>query len=59
MAQTPLTALKLASLIATVFPAGVVNVVFGRGPTVGKPLTTHEKVRMVCFMDEQYVLSVR
>lgn len=45
--QTPLTALKLASLIATVFPAGVINVVFGRGPTVGKPLTTHEKVRMV------------
>ncbi|WP_432780170.1 gamma-aminobutyraldehyde dehydrogenase [Pseudomonas corrugata] len=45
--QTPLTALKLGSLMATVFPAGVVNVVFGRGPSVGKPLTTHEKVRMV------------
>lgn len=45
--QTPLTALKLGSLMATVFPAGVVNVLFGRGPNVGKPLTTHEKVRMV------------
>ena len=45
--QTPLTALKLASLMATVFPAGVVNIVFGRGPSVGEPLTTHEKVRMV------------
>ncbi|SCZ13980.1 MULTISPECIES: gamma-aminobutyraldehyde dehydrogenase [unclassified Pseudomonas] len=45
--QTPLTALKLAALIATVFPAGVVNIVFGRGLTVGQPLTTHDKVRMV------------
>ncbi|SEO57645.1 MULTISPECIES: gamma-aminobutyraldehyde dehydrogenase [unclassified Pseudomonas] len=45
--QTPLTALKLASLMATVFPAGVVNIVFGRGLTVGRPLTTHDKVSMV------------
>jgi aminobutyraldehyde dehydrogenase len=45
--QTPLTALKLAELIAPVFPAGVINVVFGRGPSVGQPLTTHPKVRMV------------
>ncbi|MBD9680727.1 gamma-aminobutyraldehyde dehydrogenase [Pseudomonas sp. PDM18] len=45
--QTPLTALRLAELIAGIFPAGVVNLVFGRGPTVGEPLTTHPKVRMV------------
>ncbi|SDH60250.1 gamma-aminobutyraldehyde dehydrogenase [Pseudomonas panipatensis] len=45
--QTPLTALKLAELIAEIFPAGVVNMVFGRGPSVGEPLTTHPKVRMV------------
>lgn len=45
--QTPLTALKLAELIAPVFPAGVINVVFGRGPSVGQPLTTHPKVSMV------------
>ncbi|KRW58828.1 gamma-aminobutyraldehyde dehydrogenase [Pseudomonas sp. TTU2014-080ASC] len=45
--QTPLTALKLAQLIAPVFPAGVINVVFGRGATVGQPLVTHPKVRMV------------
>ncbi|MFZ5957399.1 gamma-aminobutyraldehyde dehydrogenase [Pseudomonas knackmussii] len=45
--QTPLTALRLAELMAEIFPAGVVNVVFGRGPTVGEPLTTHPKVRMV------------
>lgn len=45
--QTPLTALKLAELIAPIFPAGVVNMVFGRGPSVGQPLVTHPKVRMV------------
>ncbi|MDH0293422.1 gamma-aminobutyraldehyde dehydrogenase [Pseudomonas sp. GD04087] len=45
--QTPLTALRLAQLMADIFPAGVVNLVFGRGPSVGEPLTTHPKVRMV------------
>ncbi|WP_068829338.1 gamma-aminobutyraldehyde dehydrogenase [Pseudomonas sp. BMS12] len=45
--QTPLTALRLGELIADIFPAGVVNIVFGRGPSVGAPLTNHPKVRMV------------
>ncbi|WP_342243078.1 gamma-aminobutyraldehyde dehydrogenase [Pseudomonas sp. OTU5201] len=45
--QTPLTALKLAEFINEIFPAGVVNLVFGRGPSVGEPLVTHPKVRMV------------
>ena len=45
--QTPLSALYLATLIAEIFPAGVVNMVFGRGPSVGEPLTSHPKVRMV------------
>ncbi|EPS2708830.1 aminobutyraldehyde dehydrogenase [Cronobacter turicensis] len=44
---TPLTAFKLAELAKDIFPAGVLNVVFGRGQTVGDPLTGHEKVRMV------------
>ncbi|KKY88574.1 gamma-aminobutyraldehyde dehydrogenase [Enterobacter cloacae] len=44
---TPLTALKLGELAKTIFPAGVLNVLFGRGKTVGDPLTGHEKVRMV------------
>jgi len=44
---TPLTALKLAELAKDIFPAGVLNVLFGRGQTVGDPLTGHEKVRMV------------
>ena len=45
--QTPLTALRLAELASDIFPAGVLNVVFGRGQTVGQPLVTHPKVRMV------------
>ncbi|EOY5416456.1 aminobutyraldehyde dehydrogenase [Cronobacter turicensis] len=44
---TPLTAFKLAELAKDIFPAGVLNVLFGRGQTVGDPLTGHEKVRMV------------
>jgi len=45
--QTPLTALKLGELLAEIFPPGVVNVVTGRGHTVGAPLTRHPLVRMV------------
>ncbi|WP_435930262.1 aminobutyraldehyde dehydrogenase [Dryocola sp. BD613] len=44
---TPLSALKLAELAKDIFPAGVLNVLFGRGQTVGDALTGHTKVRMV------------
>ncbi|MCT4703861.1 aminobutyraldehyde dehydrogenase [Enterobacteriaceae bacterium H20N1] len=44
---TPLTAFKLAELAKDIFPAGVLNVLFGRGQTVGDALTGHTKVRMV------------
>jgi len=45
--QTPLTALKLAVLLAELLPAGVVNVVCGRGDPVGSTLVAHPRVRMV------------
>ena len=45
--QTPLTALKLAEILAELFPAGVVNIITGRGETVGAPLVSHPGVRMV------------
>ncbi|WP_375738503.1 gamma-aminobutyraldehyde dehydrogenase [Pseudomonas boanensis] len=45
--QTPLTALRLAEFIAELLPPGVVNIVLGRGPTVGSPLVSHPLVRMV------------
>ena len=45
--QTPLTALLFAKLAAEILPAGVLNVVCGRGARVGQPLVEHPKVRMV------------
>src|SRR5512132_4353644 len=48
--QTPLTALRLAELAAEVgFPAGVVNVVPGDGPTTGAYLVKHPGVDKVAF----------
>jgi aminobutyraldehyde dehydrogenase len=44
--QTPLTALKLAEIMAELFPAGVWNLVLGRGETVGAPLVAHPGVHM-------------
>jgi aminobutyraldehyde dehydrogenase len=45
--QTPLTALKLATILAEVFPPGVVNVICGRGASVGAPLISHRHVSMI------------
>ncbi len=45
--QTPLTALKMATLLADVLPEGVVNVVLGRGESVGNALINHPKVDMI------------
>lgn len=44
---TPLSTLKVAKILADIFPPGVVNVVHGRGTTVGQPLISHAKVAMV------------
>ncbi len=45
--QTPLTVLKLAELLIEIFPKGVINVICGRGESVGAPLVSHPRVRMV------------
>jgi aminobutyraldehyde dehydrogenase len=45
--QTPLTVLRLGHIIADIFPEGVVNVIVGRGGTVGQALITHPKVAMI------------
>ena len=45
--QTPLTALKLATVLAETLPPGVVNIVCGRGEPVGRLLASHPRVRMV------------
>jgi len=44
---TPLTTLKLAAQLTELLPAGVVNVICGRGEPVGTALVSHERVRMV------------
>jgi hypothetical protein len=45
--QTPLTALKMAKVLADILPEGVVNVVLGRGESVGNALINHPKINMV------------
>ena len=45
--QTPLTALKMARLLADILPEGVVNIILGRGETVGNALINHPKIAMV------------
>lgn len=48
--QTPLTALRLGELIQKAgFPEGVVNILPGYGPTVGRPLAQHPLVDKVAF----------
>jgi aminobutyraldehyde dehydrogenase len=45
--QTPLTALLLAEVAAEIFPPGVLNIVTGRGGTVGQTLISDPRVGMV------------
>ena len=48
--QTPLTALRLAELIDEAgFPAGIVNVLTGRGATAGAALVAHAGVDKIAF----------
>ena len=45
--QTPLTTLLLARVAVEILPKGVLNVITGRGASVGQPLVEHPKVAMV------------
>jgi aminobutyraldehyde dehydrogenase len=45
--QTPLTLLRLCEFLAELLPKGVVNVVTGRGESVGSTLVAHPGVAMV------------
>ena len=47
--QTPLTTLKFAELTADLLPAGVFNVVTGRGSVVGQRLAEHPQVDMIAL----------
>lgn len=41
---TPITTLEIAKLIAETLPAGVVNVLTGRGPTTGEAIVSHPDI---------------
>jgi aminobutyraldehyde dehydrogenase len=45
--MTPLTTLRLARLVADIFPEGAFNVVVGRGQTTGNALINHPGVQML------------
>jgi aminobutyraldehyde dehydrogenase len=45
--QTPLTTLKLAKIASEILPEGVLNVIVGRGGSVGAALINHPKVAMI------------
>ncbi len=45
--MTPLTTLKLAQLISEIFPEGVVNVLNGRGESVGAPMISQPEIKMI------------
>jgi aminobutyraldehyde dehydrogenase len=45
--QTPLSALKLAQIMAKILPEGVVNVIVGQGASVGNTLINHPGVDMI------------
>lgn len=48
--RTPLTALHIAALTAEIgFPEGVLNVIPGRGQTVGQALVTHRDIKHISF----------
>lgn len=47
--QTPVTTLKFAELVADLLPAGVLNVVTGRGDTVGARLSSHPDIDLVAL----------
>lgn len=47
--HTSLSALRLGELCADVLPPGVVNVITGRGSTIGDALVSHPQVRRIAF----------
>ncbi len=45
--QTPITALMMAKICADILPEGVVNIIVGRGASVGSALINHPDVDMI------------
>jgi betaine-aldehyde dehydrogenase len=47
--HTPLTTLRMVEVAFSHFPAGVINVVLGRGGEIGDSLVTHPDVAVIAF----------
>ena len=47
--QTPLSALKIASLIKDIMPPGVVNIITGFGRITGAAIASHMQIEKVAF----------
>ena len=47
--QTPVSILVLIELIEDLLPAGVLNIVNGYGPEVGRPLATNPRIAKIAF----------
>lgn len=47
--QTPVSILVLVELIADLLPDGVLNIVNGYGPEVGRPLATNPRIAKIAF----------
>jgi aldehyde dehydrogenase (NAD+) len=54
---TPLSAFYAATLIAKIFPPGVVNIVTGYGPIAGAALASHMKIEKLAFTGSTCVVS--
>ncbi len=44
---TPLTTLKLAGILADIYPAGVINILHGTGPSTGDKLINHPDIEFI------------
>jgi aminobutyraldehyde dehydrogenase len=44
---TPLTILSLAEIFADIFPPGVLNILTGRGDTIGTDMAEHSRIAMI------------
>ena len=53
--QTPLSALRFGELAGDMLPPGVLNVVTGLGPGVGRALVAHPEVRRLAFIGSDAV----
>lgn len=54
--QTPLTALHMGALVKEAgFPAGVINIIPGYGPTAGAAISEHPDVRKVAFTGSEEI----